>query len=161
MVPEANCKEVLMKRLVRHARVLVTDGARAIVLRNEGDAVTPDLRTVRTHSDKTPAAHDLGPDKPGRTNASTGQISAMEIPDPHQQAEDRFVAGVAAEMERDLRAGEFATLIVVAPPVALGAYRKAVSPAVAKVTLLEIDKDLTRHPAADIAKHVIKALEAG
>ena len=33
-----------MKRLVRHARVLVTDGAKAIVLRNEGDALAPELR---------------------------------------------------------------------------------------------------------------------
>ena len=38
-----------MKKLARHTRVLVTDGARAIVLRNEGDAAHPDLKTVRAY----------------------------------------------------------------------------------------------------------------
>jgi protein required for attachment to host cells len=101
----------------------------------------------------------LGADKPGRTNSSTGQISAMEITDLHRQAEDRFVAGIAAEMDRDLRAGDFEVLIVAAPPVALGEYRKAVTPAVAKVTVLEVDKDLTKHPTPEIAKLLLKALE--
>jgi protein required for attachment to host cells len=160
MVFEWITEEVPMKRLVRHARVLVTDGAKAIILRNEGDALAPELKTVRSLQAKVPAAHDLGADRPGRTNSSTGQISAMEITDPHRQAEDRFVAGIAAEMDRDFRAGDFEVLIVAAPPVALGEYRKAVTPGVARATLLEIDKDLTRHATADIAKHVLKALEA-
>ena len=56
-----------MKRLVRHARVLVTDGAKAIILRNEGDALAPELKTVRSLQAKVPAAHDLGADRPGRT----------------------------------------------------------------------------------------------
>jgi protein required for attachment to host cells len=159
MVFEWKTKEVPMKRLVRHARVLVTDGARAIILRNEGDAVAPDLKMVRSLKAKAPAAHELGADKPGRTNSSTGQISAMEITDLHRQAEDRFVAGIAAEMDRDLRAGDFEVLIVAAPPVALGEYRKAVTPAVAKVTVLEVDKDLTKHPTPEIAKLLLKALE--
>ena len=70
-----------------------------------------------------------------------------------------FIDAVANILDRDLRAGEFETLIVVAPPIALGEYRKVVSPGVAKVTTLEIGKDLTKHPNAEIAKHVAKALE--
>jgi len=50
---------------------------------------------------------------------------------------------------------------VAAPPVALGEFRKAVSPAVAKATILEIDKDLTKHPVAEIEKLVVKALAEG
>ena len=157
--PERNHKEVFMKKLVRHARVLVTDGNRALVLRNEGDAVYPDLRTLRAYAQDNPPTRDQGNDKPGRTNDSFGRRSSMETPDWHRLAEDRFIDAVANIMDRDLRAGEFETLIVVAPPIALGEYRKVVSPGVAKVTTLEIGKDLTKHPNAEIAKHVAKALE--
>jgi len=149
-----------MKKLVRHARVLVTDGTRALVLRNEGDAAHPDLRTVRAYAQDNPPTREQGADKPGRTNESTGfRRSSMETPDWHQIAEDRFIDAMAQMMDRDLKAGDFETLIVVAPPVALGEYRKAVSPGVARVTLLELDKDLTKHPNAEIAKLVVKALE--
>lgn len=150
-----------MKRLVRHARILVTDGAKALVLRNEGDAITPELKRVRDYSQENPPSRDQGSDKPGRTNDSMGRRSAMEIPDLHQVAEDRFIANIVADMEKDLRAGDFESLIVVAPPVALGVYRKAASPALGKVTVMEIDKDLTKHTSADIATLVTKALEAG
>jgi len=148
-----------MKKLVRHARVLVTDGTRALVLRNEGDAAHPDLRTVRAYAHDNPPTRDQGSDKPGRTNDSMGRRSSMETPDWHQIAEDRFIDAMAQMMDRDLKAGDYETLIVVAPPIALGEYRKAVSHGVAKVTLLELDKDLTKHPNAEIAKLVGKALE--
>ena len=62
-------------------------------------------------------------------------------------------------MEKDLKAGEFEELIVVAPPVALGVYRKAASPRLQQATLMEINKDLTKHSAADVAEIVVKALE--
>lgn len=150
-----------MKRLIRHARVLVTDGAKALVMRNEGDAITPDLKLVRSYSQDNPPTREQGTDKPGRTNESTGtRRSSMETPDWHEIAEAEFVARIAEDMNRDLRAGDYENLIVVAPPVALGVYRKSVAPAVAKVTMAEIDKDLVKHTAADITAHVVKALEA-
>jgi protein required for attachment to host cells len=133
-----------MKKLVRHARVLVTDGARAIVLRNEGDAAHPDLKTVRAYAQENLPSHELGAHKPFRTNDSQGHRSAMDAPDWHRLAEDRFVDGIAAAMDHDLKAGEYETLIVVG---------------VTKVTVLELDKDLTKHPSAEIAKLVMKALE--
>ncbi len=83
----------------------------------------------------------------------------MEAPDYHQEAEDHFIAGVAAEMDKDFRSGEFESLVIAAPPVALGHYRKAVSSAVAKATVLEIDKDFTKQSPSEIGKAVVKALE--
>jgi protein required for attachment to host cells len=61
-------------------------------------------------------------------------------------------------MARDLAAGEFESLVVAAPPVALGEYRKAAAGALARATILEIDKDLTRHPVDEIEKIVVRAL---
>ena len=148
-----------MKKLVRHARVLVTDGTRSLILRNEGDVAHPDLRTQRAYAHDNPPSHEQGSDKPGRTNDSLGRRSAMESADWHQIAEDKFIASMAETMDRDLKAGEYETLIVVAPPIALGEYRRAVSAAVASVTLAEIGKDLTKHSMADIAKLVAKALD--
>ena len=150
-----------MKRLTRHARVLVTDGGRAIVLRNEGDVSHPDLRMVRQYGNGTPPNRELARDRPATTHESNSpRRSAAEQMDYHQQAEDRFVAQMAADMDADLKTGAFEELIVVAPPDALAAYRKAASPGLARATMMEINKDLTKHTNAKIAEIVVKALEA-
>jgi protein required for attachment to host cells len=149
-----------MKRLSNKSWVLVADGARALVLRNDGDAEYPNLKLVRTYGQENPATRKQGTDKPGRTHESVGSgRSAMEPTDWHQIAEDRFVQHIADAMAKDLAAGEFDKLVVAAPPVALGEFRKALDPAVAKATILEIDKDLTKHPVGEIEKLIVKALD--
>jgi protein required for attachment to host cells len=151
-----------MKRLNHNARVLVTDGGRAIVFRNAGQAGKPDLRQFKAYAHDNPPTREQGADKPARVNESIGnRRSASEQTDYHQQAEDRFVEQIAADMEADLQAGEFEELIVVAPPVALGVYRKAASQKLRKATLTEINKDLTKHSGQDVATIVVKALEGG
>lgn len=149
-----------MKRLKHNARVLVTDGGRAIVYRNIGEVGAPRLEQFKVYGNDTPPSRELGTDKPSSVQESTGsRRSSAEQTDYHQQAEDRFVVRIAADMEADLAAGEFEELVVVAPPVALGVYRKAVSPKLAKATVSEINKDLTKHAAAEVAEIVVKALE--
>ncbi len=149
-----------MKRLSNNTRVLVADGGRGLVLRNDGDAEFPNLKLVRSYGQDNPATRDQGTDRPGRTNESTGsRRSSMEPTDWHQIAEDRFVQQIAADMAKDLTAGEFDALVVAAPPVALGEFRKAVSDAVTKAIVLEIDKDLTKHPLHQIEKMIVKALD--
>lgn len=148
-----------MKRLIRHAWVLVTDGGRALVYRNEGDAFKPDLRLLQSQSHDNPPSRDQGRARPPRANDSMGRRSAMEVTDLHQVAEDRFIAAVAEDLDRSFRAGEFEQLLVVAPPVALGEFRKVASPAVTRSVVLELDKDLTKHAPAEIAKLLVKALE--
>ena len=149
-----------MKRLSHNARVLVTDGGRAIVFRNHGQIGKPDLKQFKVYAHDNPPTREQGTDKPARVNESVGnRRSASEQTDYHQQAEDRFVEQIAADMEADLKAGEFEELIVVAPPVALGVYRKAASQRLQQATLMEINKDLTKHAAAEVAEIVVKALE--
>ena len=150
-----------MNRLHNNTRVLIADGARALVLRNEGDAVSPNLKLVKSYGQDNPPTHEQGADKPGRTNDSLGRRSAMEATDYHRLAEDKFIQQVADDMAKDLAAGAFTELVVVAPPIALGEYRKAASPVLAKATIREIDKDLTKHPVGEIEKLVAKALEKG
>ena len=149
-----------MKRLNHNARVLVTDGGRAIVFRNTGQVGKPDLRQFKVYAHDNPPNRELGTDKPATVNESVGsRRSSSEQTDYHQQAEDRFVQEIAADMEADLKAGEFEELVVVAPPVALGVYRKAASQKLQQATLMEINKDLTKHSAADVAEIVVRALE--
>ncbi|WP_395687222.1 host attachment protein [Aestuariivirga sp.] len=148
-----------MKRLVHNARVLVTDGGRATVFRNIGQPGKPQLEQVRVYGHANPPSREQGSDKPPRVNDPSGRRSTIEPTDYHQQAEDRFVQQIAADMDRDLKAGEYTELVVAAPPLALGVYRKAVSAQVAKVTLMEINKDLTKHPASEVALIVVKTLE--
>ncbi len=149
-----------MKRLNHNARVLVTDGGRATVFRNAGDVAKPDLQSVMHYHQDNPPNHEQARDKTSRVMESVGfGRSTAEQPDYHQMTEDRFVKGIAADMAKDLTAGAFSEIIVVAPPVAMGVWRKAVTPQLAKATLKEITKDLTKQHASAIADSVVKALE--
>jgi protein required for attachment to host cells len=149
-----------MRRLLHNARVLVTDGGRATVFRNAGQVGKPDLQQQKVYAHDNPPSRELGTGKPTRVNESVGhRRSAAEQTDYHQQAEDRFVREIAQDMAADLKAGQFEELIVVAPPVALGVYREAASQQLRKATLMEINKDLTKHSAAEVAEIVVKALE--
>lgn len=148
-----------MKHLLEDTRVLVADGAYALVLRNDGDGMFPNLRLERAYEQDNPATRDQGTDKPGRTNDSLGRRSAMETTDWHMVAEDRFVQRIADDMAKDLKAGEFTSFILAAPAVALGEFRKASTSALTEATIMEIDKDLTNHPIDKIEQIVVKALE--
>ncbi|MGB9141928.1 MAG: host attachment family protein [Aestuariivirga sp.] len=148
-----------MKRLSNKFRVLVADGAHALVLSNEGDAQSPNLKLVRAYAQDNPPSRDQGTDKPTRTQDSFGRRSSIEITDWHRVAEDQFVQRIAADMAKDLARGDFEKFVLVAPPIALGEFRKAASAALKKATILEVDKDLTKHPVGEIEKMVVKALE--
>ena len=150
-----------MKRLVHNTRLLVTDGGRATVFRNAGQPGKPHLEALKVYHQDNPPTREQGSDRPPSLNSAQGPRSSIEQTDFHQQAEDRFIAHIAADMDADLKAGEFEELVVAAPPVALGVYRKAASAQLKKVTLMEINKDLTKHSPADVAAIVVKALEGG
>jgi len=149
-----------MKRLNHNARVLVTDGGRATVFRNAGEVGQPDLQAFKAYHQDNPPNREQATDKPSRVMESHGSSrSSAEQPDYHQMTEDRFVQAIAADMAKDLAAGDFSEIVVVAPPVAMGVWRKAARPLLAKATLKEITKDLTKQNAAAIAQSVVKALE--
>ena len=147
-----------MKRLSNKFRVLVADGAHALVWSNEGDAAFPNLKLVRAYEQDNPPTRDLGVDKPTRTQDSFGRRSSIDTADWHRVAEDQFVQRIAGDMAKDLARGDFEKFVLVAPPIALGEFRKVASAPLKKATILEIDKDLTKHPVDEIEKIVMKAL---
>jgi protein required for attachment to host cells len=137
-----------------HAWVLVGDGRKALVLRNDGDARFPNLKTVSVFDGgRVPATAELGTDKPGRAvNARDGRRSSMEQTDWHELEEKRFAGDVAQALEQRHAAGEFGALVVVAPPRTLAELRRSFSGGLQAKVIAEVDKDLTKHPVHEIER---------
>ena len=135
--------------------VVVCDGKKALVLENVGDEKFVNLKTreVREHAD--PKTHELGTDEPGRAFSSVGSgRSAVEQTDWHVQEENRFLQKLSGHLEAAVNAGEAKSLIVVAPPRALGVLRQAYSHNLRAAVRAEIDKDLVKLPVHEIEKHL-------
>jgi protein required for attachment to host cells len=140
--------------------ILVADGARAILMRNDGSAPKPKFTLISRYQQANPATHEQGTDRPGRTNDSSTHKSAMEPTDWHQLAEDRFVHEIAGILSAAYHRHEFDALIIAAPPVALGEMRKALPDQIREHVLSEINKDLTHLPVHELEQVIPKHLES-
>lgn len=141
--------------ITRHALVLVCDGAKALLFRNEGDADLVNLSAVEHFATFEPPARDLGTDRPGRVYQSHGSArSAVETTDFHEAAETEFLASVAAELGKLVTAEKPKALFIVAPPRALGILRQHFSEAVRAAVTGEIAKDIAHLPTNEIERHL-------
>lgn len=137
----------------------VADGAKALLLVNEGTDAEPRLSVLAKAELENPPTREQGTDKPGRmADHGPGQRSALEVTDWHEFEEQRFVRDFAERLNRAATRNRFERLILVAPPKVLGALRPALSPAVAERLAAEIPRDLTRHPLAEIERLLAKTL---
>jgi len=138
--------------------VIVCDGAKALVLENAGDATFPNLKTREVYEQKHLATHELGTDAPGRAAGVDGKNrSAVGQTDWHDRDEQAFLEDLAKRLDARLSAGEVKSIIVVAPPRALGVLRAAYSPALKSAVRVEIDKDLVSVPVHEIEKRLTAA----
>jgi protein required for attachment to host cells len=135
--------------------VVVCDGAKALILQNAGDAISPNLKTREVREQADPKTHEQGTDAPGRAIQSVGSArSAMEQTDWHDQAEQRFLTDLARRLDAAVAAGEMKSMILIAPPRALGVLRQALSEMVRAAVRVEIDKDYVKMPVHEIEKHL-------
>lgn len=137
--------------LVPHdTHILVVDGTRMQILRNQGQGARLDLVPVCEASQSNPASHVLEADAPGRTHESAGPGGhAYPAADKHQHAEDSFIT---AALDRLLdTAGHNDGLIIIAPPKALGHLRGLFDNALRARVIGEINKDLAHRPVDEIA----------
>jgi protein required for attachment to host cells len=135
--------------------VVVCDGAKALILENAGDAISPNLKTKEVHEQPDEKTHEQGTDKPGRSISSVGnRRSAVEQTDWHDQSEQRFLSGLADRLDTAVATGEAKSMIVVAPPRALGMLRQSLSAGVRSTVRAEIDKDFVKMPVYEIEKHL-------
>lgn len=145
-------------RVPHDAIVLVADGRKLLMLRNEGDALRPNLQVERKEEQENPANGAQASDAPGRSFQSVGaRRSAYEETDFHQLEEDRFAADAAALLKARALRNEFESLIIVAPPRTLGELRKHYHKEVSERLTAEIAKDLTRHTVPQIEEALINA----
>jgi protein required for attachment to host cells len=135
--------------------VVVCDGAKALILENAGDAMFPNLKTREVHTQSDPKTHEQGTDAPGRSFSSVGSArSAIEQTDWHDLAEQRFLHDLAKRLDAAVASGETKSLIMIAPPRALGVLRQAYSHGVRAAVRAEIDKDYVKLPVHEIEKHL-------
>jgi len=146
------------------AMVVVADGRKMLLFRNEGDEAYPNLTVVDHEEKPVPAREDFATDEPGTMRdygAGMQQRSSMEETDFHQLEEDRFAADVAEMLRQRALRNEFSKLIVVAPPRALGELRKHYHKEVEARLLGEIPKDLTNRPTDEIEALIKQAETKG
>ena len=136
--------------------VIVCDGKKALVLENAGDEKFLNLKTREVFDHPDLRTHELGTDAPGRSFSSVGNgRSAMEQTDWHAQEEEKFLRKVAGHLDAAVKAGEAKSLILVAPPRALGVLRQAYSHNLRDALRAEIDKDFVKLPVHEIEKHLV------
>ena len=146
-----------MENLRIHAGdwVVVCDGAKALILENAGDAIALNLKTKEVHQQPDESTHAQGTAPPGRTHSSVGnRRGAVEQTDWHDQSEQRFLADLADRLDAAVTAGEAKSMVVVAPPRALGMLRQSFSASVRNTVRAEIDKDFVKMPVHEIEKHL-------
>ena len=142
-------------KLHRGEWVVICDGAKALVLENAGDEMFPNLKTKEVYQQEDLPSREQGSDAPGRAFASVGSArAAMDETDWHEQSERRFLEKLAARLDAAVQSGETKSLVIAAPPRALGTLRQAYSQGLRNALTAEIDKDLVKMPVHEIEKHL-------
>lgn len=135
--------------------VLLADHSKALLLKNSGTAVEPDLDVLQAFEAPTnPLTHDQGADRPGRAYAQDGRRSAVDDTDWHGIEAKRFIKSLVESVEAAANADDVQSLTLVAPPRALGELRDTLPGKLKSIVTGEVDKDLVRMPVADITRHL-------
>lgn len=135
--------------------VIVCDGRKALILENAGDEKFLNLKTREVFDHPDPKTHEMGTDAPGRSFSSVGHgRSAVEQTDWHTQEEERFLQKLAGHLDTEVKAGHARSIVIVAPPRALGVLRPAYTHDLRKALQSEIDKDLVSKPVHEIEKYL-------
>jgi protein required for attachment to host cells len=104
---------------------------------------------------KVPATSELGTDAPGRSHSSVGHgRSSVEQTDFHTQQEDEFLRGIMTKLDTAVQAGQITSIILVAPPRAIGVMRQGYTHGLKQAVREEIQKDYVNLPVYEIEKHL-------
>lgn len=150
-----------MEQLRIHSRdcILVCDGSKAILLRNDGDAHEFDFVEIRTSRNEGVPSRAMGRDRPGRVHPPSGNLrSSVEASDLHDRAEQRFLASIAEEITHDIETQVVQRLVIIAPPRALAVIRPLLSMRAEAAVIGEIAKDFTKISVPEIENR-LRALD--
>ena len=145
-------------QIARGMLVLVMDGRKMLLMRNEGDVRQPELKVLKIDEAENPKSSLQGKDKPGRSfSSATDRRSSLENTDLHEETEARFTLNALTTLGEAVEEHE-GKVIVLASPSALGRFRKHHSDGLKDHIVAEIDKDVVNHTPDDILK-IIAAYE--
>ena len=143
-------------RIPHDALIFIGDGRKALFLRNAGDEKFLNLTAEQVFADDNPPTHEQGTDRLGRAfkRAHTNLRSGVETTDWHELEEHWFAHHVAAALEKLVRERKPKVVIIVAPPKILAELRRSFHADVKSRIMVEIDKDLTKHPVSEIERYL-------
>ena len=143
---------------MKHPRTwyIIADGGRArFVERDETGAYRTVLSFVAADMHKR--SRDLGLDRPARVKESANAARHAVEPrrDLHEAAKEDFIALVAEDIEAGHGRDQFDRLVLIAPPRVLTELKQKLSKPIAKMVVSDLQKDLTKVPDHDLAKHIL------
>jgi len=135
----------------RDTHILVIDGGKMLLFKNDGGEADPILNIVMHREQDSAATHEQGTGRSGTNFESSGsRRSSYEQTDFHQLDEDQFAVDAAEMLKREVLAGKIDRLIIVAAPRTLGELRKHLHGEVEKRVIGEISKDVAGRPTDEI-----------
>ena len=136
--------------------ILVADGARAHVVKNEGPG--KGLAAVMDHDFAAPhpPSRDFGTDKPGRGFESSDGSRHGKEPriDFHTYEKTRFAKDIAQMLEQAAGLDLYDRLVLVAPPKTLGDLRKGLGVQAMSRVSGDLAKDLTHLDIHELSGHL-------
>ena len=140
-------------RIPHNACVLVCDARKAMFLRNQGGGTLPSLKVEQVvEAAANPSSAAQGADRPGRIQNAFAPTSAVEGTDWHELAEKQFARDTVTALKLASRAANPPGIVLVAPPRMLAMLRQHLDEELRSRILAEVDKDLTKHPIAEIER---------
>ena len=142
--------------------IVVADGARAriFVTRGPGTGLEAALPQTELVADSRSSDRTERSDRPGRTFDSTGAgRHAVEPPtDPQRHGQKVFAGEISKILDQHHQKKAFDQLIVIAAPRMLGDLRAALGDNLHKLVDAEIDKDLSKLSAHELADHLVDVI---
>lgn len=139
-------------KIKRGEWVLVLDGQKALLMRNEGDELLPQLATVRALERRANMTRTYVSDARGRVRHRYGVESAFEQTDWHDQIEQQFIQSIISYVESLVELRLIQRLLFIAPPRALVFLRAHRSAKLKEATIGELARDLVALPVCDIER---------
>ena len=134
---------------------VVADGGRARFLEKRDAQGMFDTIRELVSADLHRRSHDLGTERPGRTfdTAGTAHHAVEPREDLHRAEKRNFVYDIAAALNEASAGDEFDRLVLVAPAHALRELNDGLDAATRRKIAAQLQKDLTKTPAGELAKH--------
>ncbi|QDY71125.1 host attachment family protein [Qingshengfaniella alkalisoli] len=142
-----------------NAWIVVLDGEKFLLLRNQGDPDLPDLRIIAHDEIENPPTVEQGVERPGRFPDAGHGYSAVQQTDWHLLEKTDFAADISDRLKKWAMQNRYKDLVIIAEAQTLGRLRKQLHQEVSIRLIAEIDKDLTNLPTDKLEPAILKLCE--